>query len=56
MKKLWWISLLVVVLGGAFLRLYKIDSNPPALNWDEVSHGYNAFSILRTGADEWGFL
>ncbi len=54
MKKLWWISLLVVVLGGAFLRLYKIDSNPPALNWDEVSHGYNAFSILRTGADEWG--
>jgi len=24
------------------------------LNWDEVSHGYNAYSILKTGKDEWG--
>lgn len=27
---------------------------PPSLNWDEVSHGYNAYSILKTGKDEWG--
>lgn len=26
---------------------------PPALNWDEVSIGYNAYSILKTGRDEW---
>ncbi|MCJ7829604.1 glycosyltransferase family 39 protein, partial [Patescibacteria group bacterium] len=24
------------------------------LNWDEISHGYNAYSILQTGKDEWG--
>ena len=27
---------------------------PPSLNWDEVSIGYNAYSILKTGRDEWG--
>ena len=27
---------------------------PPSLNWDEISHGYNAYSILKTGSDEWG--
>ena len=27
---------------------------PPSLNWDEVSLGYNAYSILKTGRDEWG--
>ena len=28
--------------------------NPPSLNWDEVSYGYNAYSILKTGMDQWG--
>jgi 4-amino-4-deoxy-L-arabinose transferase-like glycosyltransferase len=37
-----------------FLRIYQIQSNPPSLNWDEVSHGYNAYSILKTSKDEWG--
>lgn len=46
---------LIIILGiGFFLRVYWIGDNPPSLNWDEVSHGYNAFSILKTGADEWG--
>lgn len=27
---------------------------PPSLNWDETSLGYNAYSILQTGRDEWG--
>lgn len=27
---------------------------PPSLNWDEISHGYNAYSIANTGRDEWG--
>ncbi len=27
---------------------------PPSLNWDEVSIGYNAYSIMKTGKDEWG--
>ena len=46
--------LLSLVLGLAlFLRIYNLPS-PPSLNWDEVSHGYNAYSILKTGRDEWG--
>ena len=44
---------LVLVLAAA-LRLINLSDFPPAVNWDEVSHGYNAYSILKTGADEWG--
>lgn len=47
--------ILIVVLA-ALLRFWQLDTNPPSLNWDEVSHGYNAFSILKTGRDEWGYL
>lgn len=39
---------------GAILRLVLLDSFPPSLNWDEASLGYNAYSLLKTGADEWG--
>lgn len=49
-----WIVLALITLLGLFLRVYQIDQFPPSLNWDEVSHGYNAYSILKTGADEWG--
>jgi len=48
-----WLLILIIVLA-AFFRLYKIFDTPPSLNWDEVSHGYNAFSILKTQKDEWG--
>lgn len=43
-----------VFILAFFLRVVLIDSYPPHLNWDEVSHGYNAFSILTSGQDEWG--
>lgn len=46
--------LIAVVLLGFLLRVVMLDSYPPSLNWDEISHGYNAFSILSTGRDEWG--
>lgn len=36
------------------LRVYKVTQDPPSLNWDEASIGYNAYSILKTGKDEWG--
>ncbi|MFH1705735.1 MAG: glycosyltransferase family 39 protein, partial [Patescibacteria group bacterium] len=45
------LSILLLAFG---LRVYKISENPPSLNWDEVSHGFNAYSILKTGKDEWG--
>jgi len=47
------IVLFLIVVLAFFLRFYKVTENPPALNWDEVSIGYNAYSILKTGKDEW---
>lgn len=43
----------IIVLAFG-LRIYKVTSIPPSLNWDETSIGYNAYSILKTGKDEWG--
>lgn len=48
------IKLLIIFLLALFLRVYKLESFPPSLNWDEVSIGYNAFSISQTGKDEYG--
>ena len=52
MKK--WIILFCIVILASVLRLYHITSNPPSLDWDEASLGYNAYSILKTGRDEYG--
>lgn len=48
-----WIVLLIVLLAF-LLRIYKVTEVPPSVNWDEASIGYNAYSILKTGKDEWG--
>lgn len=48
-------SLLILILFVAFfLRFYRVTEIPPSLNWDEVSIAYNAYSVLKTGRDEWG--
>src|SRR4051812_19724477 len=43
-----------ILLLSAFLRFYDIGNDPPGLYIDEVSIGYNAYSILKTGKDEFG--
>lgn len=48
------VYLLIIFVIALCLRFVNLDSIPPGLNWDEVSHGYNAYSILKTGSDEWG--
>ena len=48
--------LVLIFLLAAALRLVYLRDAPPSLNWDEVSQGYNAYSILKTGRDEWGSL
>ncbi len=48
------IALGLILATAAFLRLYHLGSNPPSLYWDEVSLGYNAYSILQTARDEHG--
>lgn len=49
-----YIILVLIVIIGTFLRFYQLGINPPSLDWDEASIGYNAYSILQTGADEYG--
>ncbi|OGH16057.1 MAG: hypothetical protein A3C30_00625 [Candidatus Levybacteria bacterium RIFCSPHIGHO2_02_FULL_40_18] len=44
----------VVVLTAIFFRFYNLSNVPPQATVDEVSIGYNAYSILKTGADEYG--
>lgn len=48
------ISFSVILVISILLRFYQLGINPPSLDWDEVSLGYNAYSILKTGADEYG--
>jgi 4-amino-4-deoxy-L-arabinose transferase-like glycosyltransferase len=49
-KKLFFVILLI----GFFLRIYNVANIPASLHVDEVSYGYNAYSILTTGKDEYG--
>src|SRR5258708_4621414 len=51
-----WFLILFVLFVALFLRVYKVESNPPGLTSDEASLGYNAYSILKTGRDEYGTL
>lgn len=46
---------LIYIVSLAFiLRLVGLSSFPVGLNPDEASQGYSAYSLLRTGMDEWG--
>lgn len=53
MKKVWIILFFILVLASV-LRFWQIGKTPIAPDWDEVSLGYNAYSILLTGKDEYG--
>ncbi len=48
------VPLVIIVVLGLLLRVILFDRVPPALNIDEAALGYNAYSILKTGADEHG--
>ncbi len=43
-----------ILILATILRLFWLGQVPIALNWDEVSMGYSAYSLSVTGADEWG--
>lgn len=48
------ILLILIVFLGAVLRLYQLGKTPISLEWDEVAIGYDAYSILKTGRDQFG--
>jgi len=49
------LALLAIIVLATVLRFYQLGQNPPSLDWDETAHGYNAYSILKTGRDEYGY-
>lgn len=55
MKKRKWIILVSIFILAFALRIYKINSIPPHPSLDEGSIGYNAYSFLQTGKDEFGY-
>ena len=52
LKKNFW--LILIILLALLLRIWRLGEAPPSLSWDEAALGYNAYSILRTGRDEYG--
>lgn len=50
------ILLLAITVLALAVRLYHIDTVPISLGRDEVGLGYDAYSIYRTGRDQYGKL
>lgn len=48
------IILIIICLIFILTRIYKISEIPVSVYWDEASIGYNAYSVIQTGKDEWG--
>ena len=46
--------LLFLFISGLILRTHQLTRVPAGLHGDEVSIGYNAFSLLKTGRDQDG--
>jgi 4-amino-4-deoxy-L-arabinose transferase-like glycosyltransferase len=48
-------ALVLLLLIGFALLLYKFPSVPVGLHQDEMSEAYESYSLLHTGADRWGY-
>ncbi len=49
-----YIVLFAIVVLATILRLWQLGHVPPSPDWDEVALGYDAYSIIHTGRDEFG--
>jgi len=47
-------KLFIIVVLAFFLRFYLLSVIPVGFNPDEASFGYDAYSIVKTGKDQWG--
>src|SRR6266567_4042212 len=43
-----------IVLVGLILRFWQFGAIPQGFQVDEAAFGYNAYSLMKTGADEYG--
>lgn len=48
------IFILLIVVLAISLRFFGLDMYPNGFSGDEAQQGYSAYSILKTGKDEWG--
>lgn len=48
------IFLALIIIVTSALRLWQLGKVPSSPDWDEVALGYNSYSILQTGKDEYG--
>ncbi len=48
------IILICIVAIGLLVRVVGFPHTPPELNRDEAALGYNAYTLLTAGKDEWG--
>ncbi len=48
------IIFILIIILAAVLRLWNLNNFPAGLNADEAAIGYNGFSLLQTGKDEYG--
>jgi 4-amino-4-deoxy-L-arabinose transferase-like glycosyltransferase len=46
--------LILIILIAVLFRFWQLGKVPVAPDWDEASLGYNAYSVLKTGRDEYG--
>lgn len=46
--------LVIIILSALLLRVFELDKFPAGFNADEAAIGYNAYSIINTGRDEYG--
>ncbi|HSW75701.1 MAG TPA: glycosyltransferase family 39 protein [Candidatus Saccharimonadales bacterium] len=53
-RKVLLILAVLLFIIAFFSRFYKLGQIPLGLNKDETAIGYNAYSILKTGKDEYG--
>lgn len=53
-KLLIFLLLSLAIIIGVFTRFYKLGESPSGLYIDEAAQGYSAYSLLKTGKDEFG--
>ena len=50
------ILLILIIILAALTRVLFLGQFPNGFTGDEAQQGYSAYSILKTGRDEWGEL
>lgn len=48
------LTVLAVLFLAIWVRVWRLDTQPPGLYWEEVALGYDAYSISETGRDHHG--